>query len=819
MDISCRLRFALLAVVAVAWSSGGQAQEFRKPPAVVQDVLSAPSTPQLLMSPSMDTYLLMERWQYPPISELAEPMLRLAGLRINPRNNAPHRTDSNTVGRNLVYRSLRLRRVGSDRDLTVSVPVGARLSTPKWSPDGRRFAVVRMAADRSELWVADAATGATWRAHSAMNIAYMDTWGWMPDGRTLLLTTVPAGRGPAPTGPAVPVGPTEQETAGAAPVATFQDTLNNALDERLFEHYATSQLALLDLESRRTKLVGEPSIFFDARPSPDGQYLLVGRVHRPFSYQHVHIAFPRDIDIWGLDGKLVRRIASLPLANAVPILGVRTGPRVYGWKPADPAAVVWVEAMDGGDTRRQAPFRDRLVQLSAPFAGDGSEVVRTEHRFVGVQWIGASSLAFLEDNERNSRTNRTFLIDAEVPGGARRLVWQLNERELYADPGNPVMTTLPTGQRTVHQVGDFVFLASVGSSPDGDTPFLDRLNVRTLTSERLYRSSADEYEEFVALAAKDGTQYVTLRESPTSPPNYWLRHTSSAAAALTSFADPAPILRQVTKQLVTYKRADGTQLSFTLYLPPGYQQGKRLPTVVWAYPLEFNTTDTAGQVSGSTKRFSTISGASHLFFALRGFAVLDNATMPVVGDPDTANNTYVEQIVANARAAIDKAASLGVTDPDRVGVAGHSYGAFMTTNLLAHSDLFRAGIARSGAYNRTLTPFGFQSERRTLWEAPDTYLKMSPFMNAHLIKEPVLLIHGEVDNNTGTFPIQSERMYAALRGNGATARYVTLPHEPHGYIAKESVEHTVAEMLAWFEKWVKDAPPRSPSSGTAARRN
>ena len=514
-----------------------------------------------------------------------------------------------------------------------------------------------------------------------------------------------------------------------------------------------------------------------------------------------------------MDGQLVKRIASLPLANTVPILGVRTGPRVYDWKPTDPATVVWVEAMDGGDTRRPAPFRDRVMQLSAPFSGDASEIVRTEHRYVALQWIGATSLAFLEDNERNSRINRTYLIDAQQPGGARRLVRQLNERELYAHPGNPVMSTLRTGQRTVHLAGDFVFLAGIGSSPDGDRPFLDRLNVRTLASERLYRSVLDEYEEFVALAAADGTQYITRRESPTSPPNYWLRQTSGALTAITSYADPAPILRQITKQLVSYKRADGTQLSFTLYLPPGYQ-GERLPTVLWAYPLEFNTIDTAGQVSGSTKRFTTISGASHLFFALGGFAVLDNATMPVVGDPDTVNNTFIGQIVSSAQAAIEKAVSMGVTDPDRVGVAGHSYGAFMTANLLAHSDLFRAGIARSGAYNRTLTPFGFQSERRTLWEAPDTYLKMSPFLSAHLIKEPVLLIHGEADNNTGTFPIQSERMYAALRGNGATVRYVTLPHEAHGYIARESVEHTLAEMIAWFEKWVKGASPRLQLSGT-----
>lgn len=135
----------------------------------------------------------------------------------------------------------------------------------------------------------------------------------------------------------------------------------------------------------------------------------------------------------------------------------------------------------------------------------------------------------------------------------------------------------------------------------------------------------------------------------------------------------------------------------------------------------------------------------------------------------------------------------------------------MTANLLAHSDLFRAGIARSGAYNRTLTPFGFQSERRTFWEAPEMYAKVSPFWYADKIKEPILLIHGEADNNQGTFPIQSERMFAAIRGNGGTARLVMLPLEAHGYAAKESTEHTLFEMVQWFDKWVKNAKPRGSS--------
>jgi dipeptidyl aminopeptidase/acylaminoacyl peptidase len=367
-------------------------------------------------------------------------------------------------------------------------------------------------------------------------------------------------------------------------------------------------------------------------------------------------------------------------------------------------------------------------------------------------------------------------------------------------------------QRVIVQNGDSIYLAGAGSSPEGDRPFLDRFNLQTLKAERIFRSDPTSFESFTALLSDDARQFLTRRESPTEAPNYFVRTAGDTGAkprALTNFPDTTPQLRDIKKQIVTYKRADGVQCSFTLYLPPGYKEGTRLPTVVWAYPIEFNDADIASQVTGSTQKATTIGGSSHLFFLLEGYAVLDNATMPVVGTPETVNNTYVEQIVMSAKAAIDKATEMGVTDPDRVGVGGHSYGAFMTANLLAHTDLFRAGIARSGAYNRTLTPFGFQNERRTLWEAPELYLKVSPFMYASKINEPMLMIHGEADDNTGTFPVQSTRMYQAMKGHGATVRLVMLPHEAHGYAGRESIEHVLYEMLAWFDKHVKNAAPRT----------
>lgn len=798
----------LLAAILLPWARGAWAEErYQKPPQAILDVLNAPVTPQAIVSPRRDMLLLAESLRYPPIADLAQPMLRLAGLRINPQTNGPHRAP--------YFVRLTLKRISDGAEIAIALPPGAKVGSLQWSPDGKHFAFTNTTATGIELWLGEAATGRIRKLPGiAINAVMSDSLQWMPDSRTLLVQLVPSARGKPPAPPAVPTGPTVQESSGKpAPIRTFQDLLKNPYDEDLFDYYARAQLAFVDTATGRVTPIGQPAIFQSVDPSPDGNHLLVARIHRPYSYLFPVSFFPRTVEVWDRAARVVYRLADLPLADQVPVDGVPTGPRNYAWRPTKPAALVWVEALDGGDPRREVPHRDRVLMLEAPFTGSPRELIKTEHRFAGLTWFETGGRAFVRDYDRRRRWNRTFLINADNPAEAPRLIWSLSAQDRYGDPGTPIMRTLPTGHRAIWQYGDSIFLAGAGASPEGDRPFLDRFDVNSLKSERLFRCDSASYESVIALLADDGSQVLTRRETPTEPPNYYVRTLGPGGAstlrALTQFPDPTPQLRGIKKQLVTYKRADGVPLSFTLYLPPGYKEGTRLPTVVWAYPREYTDPTTAGQVTGSPQRFTQILGPSHLFFLLEGYAILDDAAMPVVGDPETVNNTYIEQIVMNAKAAIDKAVEMGVTDPDRVGVGGHSYGAFMTANLLAHSDLFRAGIARSGAYNRTLTPFGFQNERRTLWEAPDLYIKMSPFMNAHKIKEPLLLIHGEADDNMGTFPIQSERMYQAVRGNGGTVRLVMLPYEAHGYAARESIEHTLYEMITWFNKYVKNAPPRA----------
>ena len=552
-----------------------------------------------------------------------------------------------------------------------------------------------------------------------------------------------------------------------------------------------------------------------ASPAPGGRFLLVEQIDRPFSRLVPYDDFPKQVRVIDMAGTPVYSLATLPLADAVPINGVPTGPRRYRWDPTQPARLTWLEALDDGNPKKTVPHRDQLMALTIPSRMAPVPWHRTEFRCVNVTWTDAGQ-ALVSEYDRPTRRTRLAVVSGD---SGVRMLSDRSAEDAYANPGSPYT---PAGLDTVLTHDGSIYLLGLGASPDGDRPFADKVNLATGTGTRLFRSSGEQFEQVVAVVARDGSRLLTRHESRTSPPNYALRTTEPGSGArgpgtgtrvaLTSFADPAPQMKGVTKERLSYTRKDGVALSGTLYLPAGHAPGTRLPLLMWAYPQEFTSAAAAGQVSGSPYRFDAVRGPSHLLLLTQGYAILDDPSMPIVGEGETANDRYVEQLVASAEAAVEAVVARGVADRDRIAVGGHSYGAFMTANLLAHSDLFRAGIARSGAYNRTLTPFGFQAETRTFWEVPDVYARMSPFWYAHKVNEPILLTHGEADNNSGTFPIQSERFYMALKGHGATVRYVTLPHESHGYAARESVLHTVAEMLEWLDTHVKHAPARQTAS-------
>jgi dipeptidyl aminopeptidase/acylaminoacyl peptidase len=800
MKKSYLLLFCLTLASVAAQSQNG----YKQPPADVKAIVEAPPTPMISINPTKDAMLLTDYNPNPGIAMLAEPFLKLGGMRINPALNARQRITE--------YTGMTVQWIQENKKISIELPREGRLNTSAWSPDGQKIAFLVDVENGVQLWLADAKTGKSKRlGNFLVNEVLGAPMQWMEDSKRIFVRTIPAGRSAAPSANNIPTGPAVEETAGkVSQVMTYQDLLRNETDEKQFEYFGTSQLAMVDIASGKTQNIGVPALYSGISWSPNEQYLLVTTIQRPFSYRVQFSNFARKTEIWTPAGKVIRKMVEFPVTDEIPRQGTVTGPRSFEWQALYDARLVWVEALDGGDPKRKADYRDKLMTLEAPFSNAPTEILQLKHRFAGIDWLETKNQVMLSEYDRDRRWNTTYLLSLDQPD-KKEVVFDLSVNDDYNNPGDAVYEKLPNGDYVILQEGDWIYFNSDGASPEGNFPRLDKFNLKTKKKESVFQSGKNAFEEFISFAGKEQKQIITRYQNKTNPPNFYLQGLGGKdRKQLTSFTDPAPQLTGVDKQLVKYTRKDKVPLSGTLYLPPGYKKGDRLPLFIWAYPLEYSDAATAGQVRGSENTFTYYRNDSPLFFLTQGYAVLMNATMPVVGDPETMNETFVEQITGSGKAAIDFLDSLGIIDRNRVGVGGHSYGAFMTANLLAHSDDYAFGIARSGAYNRTLTPFGFQSERRTFWEAPETYMNLSPFTHANKINEPLLIIHGEADNNPGTHTMQSERLFQAIKGNGGTARLVLLPHESHGYRAKESVEHVLAEMFEWAQKHSTKKEPGRP---------
>jgi dipeptidyl aminopeptidase/acylaminoacyl peptidase len=838
--------------------TAGIAQDgYRTPPDAISKILDSPAAPAVSVS-SDRRWLLITTSDVPEttIAELAEPTLFLAGRRF--LTQPVHRIDVEGI------RSASLKPVDGGAEITIPVPAGGRLSSLQWSRDNKRLAYFVITPGRMALQIFDVATKSN-RPVTATGLdgRLASSGGWSQDGKHFLFSATtrdgealwvadadaatakrltppsinyvaggcswtdgrapatcllfPDGRGAEPKQPEAPAGPIVQESYGrVTPARTNTYLLKDQHDEALFDHYMTSQLVTVALDGRITPL-GKPAVHAQPSVSPDGQYLLVRTTHRPYSYQVGMQGFPVKTEVWALDGRVVRTVYDRPLMDTQPSMRDATSPgiRNISWRADEPATLILVQALDDGDPRKAVPKRDRVSQLKAPFTGEPQPFLETEMRYGGLQLL-TPKVAIVSDATRQRSRARSWVIDPSLPnGGTPRLLWDYNPEDRVTEPGDLLSQYNPEADRSLPITspdGRWFYLTGAGASKtmDGDRPYLDRMEIATGKTERLWQSARPYYESVVALLDPSATKALIRRESPTERPDYYVMDLATKQTTrLTNLPDPSPFFSNVKAEQITYTRPDGVQLSGTLYLPPGYDRARdgKLPFFLWAYPQEFMSEDAASRIVGSPHQFRRPSRQDHLLLLAAGYGVLDNPTMPIVGQGGKeANDAYVPQLVASAKAAIDKLEEMGVGDRDRMAVGGHSYGGFMTANLLAHSDLFRAGIARSGAYNRTLTPFGFQAEPRTYWQAPDVYDQMSPFHFADKIKEPILLIHGTHDNNQGTFPVQSERMFAAIKGNGGNVRYVQLPLESHGYIAKESRRHVVWEMVNWLDTHVKPKP-------------
>ncbi|GAB4267732.1 MAG: S9 family peptidase [Candidatus Rifleibacteriota bacterium] len=798
----------LICLSALIIYSAGKAMAktgYLVPEKKIVDIVDTPNPPQINVNPKGKTALLVEYTTQLTLEDLAEPLAKLAGIRILTRYNIPQRS--------YYVKKISLLDLETGEIKDFKLPENQKFGYPTWSPDGKYFLASNYKVGGSQVWLFDPKKLSGKPIGPArLNSVLLSPFYWSHDSKSVFIPVYPEKRGKPPEAPTIPESPEIQETSGkVSQVRTYQDLLQTRHDEELFEYYATSQIIKIDIRNNRQSKIGSPDLITHISLSPDGNYIFAAIIEKPFSRTVPHSRFARRFEIWDKKGKLVKLMAKLPVGEEIPIEGVITGMRNVFWQRLKPATILWLEALDGGDPNKKAEFRDVIKAMDAPFTGNEREIIKLPMRYAGLNFLDKENMALVYDYDRDTRWIKARLIDLGKNNIASesKLVFSRNYFDQYKDEGDVVYYSKPDGQTVgILEDGEWIYLSGKGATPDGYRPFLRKMNILSGEVKEIFVSGLEAFETFIEFADQERKTFVTAREDVEHPRNFFLRKIVNGKASepieLTDFPAPAPELGNVKKELIKYERNDGVPLSGTLYYPLNYKPGRKYPTVIWAYPREYTDVKTAGQVRSATNRYARISGTSILFFVLRGYAVLNNAEIPVVGDPLTANDTFIEQITAGARAAVDKLVSMGVADKDRIGIAGHSYGAFMVANLLAHTDLFAAGIARSGAYNRTLTPFGFQGERRTFWQAKDVYIKLSPFSHADKINEPLLLIHGDYDPNPGTFPIQSKRLFGAIKGHGGIARLVILPFEGHSYEARESILHTLAEMFNWFDKYVKN---------------
>lgn len=784
------------------------AEEYRMPSKTVTDLILAPATPSFSASPKKDRYVIVYTDDIPTIKELSQEELRLAGTRILPATNGPKvRTK---------IKGFEMKSMPGTKDIregkVEGFPDHVNIIDYRWSPDGKMIAACVEEEDGIRLWIIDVdVLKATKLNDLKVNMFFgTNAYEWSNDSKKILVTFVPENRGKEPVDKIDNTVPVIQESDGKKnPVRTYQDLLSDDFTERQFDYYATSVLGIIRIDDGGISYLGENAVYTQATFSPDGNYILIQSIERPYSYVVPYRFFPSVTEIRDENGSTIKVLAKTQLVEYEysSLNSAFPGPRSYRWRPDLTASVCWIEPLDGGNGSVDVPFRDKVMCISSPFSEDAEEVYKGEHRINSILW-GDANNAFVLLSDRSVRHKKCIHIDPQK-NVVKQVVYDLSSEDLYADPGTIIMTLNSLGRSVVYTPDNYknIYFSGRGYSPKGAYPFIDEYNIAKNRTRRIWQCQDPYFESPVTYIDLVKGKFISRRESNDETPNYYLVNIKEKnAIALTRFENPYPSMTGVSKQVIKYTRKDGVKLSGTLYLPAGYKkENGTLPVLMWAYPSEFKSSDNAGQRSDAPNQFTRYTRTSPILWVAEGYAVLNNASFPIIGEGDKEpNDTYIEQLVSNAEAAIDILVEMGIADRKRIAVGGHSYGAFMTANLLANSDLFAAGIARSGAYNRTLTPFGFQNERRSFWEAPDVYLTMSPFVKADKLKTPILLIHGLADNNTGTFTVQSERLYTALKGNGGIVRLVLLPYESHSYVAKESILHQAWETWQWLEKYVKN---------------
>ena len=779
---------------------------YQQPSNEILDLVDVKLPPRVLMDENKKYMVCIYRDAFKTIKELSEKEMRLAGLRINPRTNIGSRTN--------YYKDIKIANLRRKKTVLRKVrglPTEPRLANFIWSPDQTSIAFTNTTFHGVELWVLDISGGVVKKLTDAnVNANLGDAVNWYQDGKTLLVKLVPGYREEITDSEnVIPIGPRISSNDGKkAQNRTYQDLLKNRIDEHNFEQLALSEIHRVNLYGKMT-LWQDSDMYQNISFSPNGEFVMVTKIQKPFSYLVPYSRFPSKTMIYTKSGDTVRTMVEVPLIEDLPkgFMAVRKGKRNFSWRNDKPSSVYYSIALDEGDPENKVSFRDEIFQLDAPFQGKPLSLIKTENRYYKILWCN-DSVAVANDYWWNNRNTKSYLFNPLNPSDEPQIISDRNYQDRYSDPGDFVENRNQYGRYVLALKNGKIFFLGDGFTEQGQFPFLDQLNINTLEKKRLYKSEYTDRMETLQRYDIGKDELLVLIQSPTDYPNYYFRYLDkNKLDQITQFDNPFMGLQNVFKDVIKYKREDGLDLSATLYLPADYNQNikEKLPMIMWAYPREFKDKSSASQTTQNPNKFTYPYWGSPIYWLTKGYAILDKVSFPILGIEDNEpNDDFRNQLVANAKAAIDAVDSMGFINKERVAIGGHSYGAFMVANLLSHSNLFAAGIARSGAYNRTLTPFGFQSEERNYWEAPEIYYQMSPFMHADKIKTPILLIHGEADNNSGTYPLQSERYFNALKGLGVTTRLVILPKESHGYRAKESILHLLWEQDQWLEKYIKN---------------
>jgi dipeptidyl aminopeptidase/acylaminoacyl peptidase len=779
-----------------------QQVRYKLPHEDIYSLASAQLAPVLKLDGDGKQAFFLHRKMYKGIEDLSIEEMKLGGMRTNPLNN--------TSARDTTYHNITHLDVDNGKESPISgLPQELKIVMTAYNFYQDHFAFLNVLNNDLELWVIDCKSLEAKKVCNQINNNTGSPYIWLKDNRLLVNVVAKNRQNLINKKEQLPVGPVVMNNDGESfENRTYQDLLTDEIDEFNFEQLVLSDIYLVDLDGQKT-LWKEGGMHDGMSLSPDGNFIMLSEIQKPFAYTVPYDRFAYKTSIYDIEGNHVHLVVDTPLIDKLPqgFMAVSTGRRGLRWRSDQPSTLVWIEAQDGGDPANSVEYRDFVYEQIVPFNGEPRLMFKTKDRFAGI-YFGNDNLALIYERWWANRNQRMILFNPQNLEEST-LVDERNYQNLYDNPGQFTMIKNQYLHHVLHIEDDGVmYLSGDGVHPGGRRNFIDKYNYKTGEKVRLFECNEPDMQEDISfvLNAKEGN-IITVIQSKSDYPNFYKRNIYTGDKVnIRKFDNPFKILGGIHKEQVTYTRADGLELKATMYLPVGHTiaSAKDLPMIMYAYPTEYKDKSTASQRSDAAEDFIYPFWGSMLYWANRGYVILDDVSFPIIGEGDTQpNDTYVTQLVDSAKAAIDYMVGRGIVDRNKIGVAGHSYGGFMVAMLLTHTDFFAAGVARSGAYNRTLTPFGFQSEERNYWQAKDVYNAMNPFMDADKMKTPMLLIHGKEDNNPGTFTIQSERYFAALKSQGANVRLVLLPLESHSYAGEESIMHVLAEQDDWFEKYLK----------------